>query len=371
MKLLMTADTVGGVWTYAVELCAALAGHGVEVALATFGAALRPHQRSDLHALPTVELHESGFALEWMDDPWEDVDRGSAWLLDLEARLRPDLIHLNDYARGVLPWRAPALVVGHSCVLSWWRAVRGEEAPSRWSRYRAAVTAGLRAADAVVAPTHALLRSLEQDYGPFAPARVIPNGRDAGRFHCAPKQDFILGVGRLWDEGKNVAALADIAPALPWPVRMAGPLEHPDGGGAAFPGVEPLGFLSAAELATCYARAPVCVLPARYEPFGLAALEAALSGCALVLGDLPSLREVWGDAALFVPPEDRSALGEAVLGLIRAPERRRELARPARQRALVFTPERMAGEYLELYRSLIERGRRGPERAAAASTGAQ
>ncbi len=32
-------------------------------------------------------------------------------------------------------------------------------------------------------------------------------------------------------------------------------------------------------------------LPARYEPFGLSVLEAALSGCALVLGDIPSLRE--------------------------------------------------------------------------------
>jgi hypothetical protein len=37
-KVLMTADTVGGVWTYALELAAGLGEHGVEVAIATMGA---------------------------------------------------------------------------------------------------------------------------------------------------------------------------------------------------------------------------------------------------------------------------------------------------------------------------------------------
>jgi glycogen synthase len=56
-----------------------------------------------------------------------------------------------------------------------------------------------------------------------------------------------------------------------------------------------------------YARASIYALPARYEPFGLSALEAALSGCALILGDIPSLREVWLEAAPYVSPDDESA----------------------------------------------------------------
>ncbi len=66
-------------------------------------------------------------------------------------------------------------------------------------------------------------------------------------------------------------------------------------------------------------RASIFALPARYEPFGLLPLEAALSGCALVLGDIPSLREVWGDAAWFVPPDDRDALTAAIGSLIASP----------------------------------------------------
>jgi hypothetical protein len=55
-----------------------------------------------------------------------------------------------------------------------------------------------------------------------------------------------------------------------------------------------LGPLEASELAGWMHRAAIYALPARYEPFGLSALEAAQAGCALVLGDLSSLREVWG-----------------------------------------------------------------------------
>jgi glycosyltransferase involved in cell wall biosynthesis len=91
-------------------------------------------------------------------------------------------------------------------------------------------------------------------------------------------------------------------------------------------------------------------LPARYEPFGLVALEAAMAGCALVLGDIPSLREVWGDAALFVNPEEDDELRDAIERLIAAPDARRALGLRARQRALTYSAGRMA----RLYRSVYE-----------------
>ena len=125
----MTADTVGGVWTYALELARALEPHGVEVELATMGRALDADQRAQLARSPVVDLHESEFALEWQDDPWDDVDRAGRWLLELEERCRPDLVHLNGYAHGALPWQTPVVVVAHSDVLSWWEAVRREPAP--------------------------------------------------------------------------------------------------------------------------------------------------------------------------------------------------------------------------------------------------
>ena len=366
-RVLMTADTVGGVWTYALELVRALGPHGVEVALAAMGAPPGEGQRAEAAGVPNLTVFESDFKLEWMEEPWADVRRAGEWLLHLEGRLRPDVVHLNGYAHGCLPWRAPALVVGHSCVLSWWRAVKGGDAPGVWGQYREEATRGLRAAGLVVAPTRAMLSALEEHYGPLPPARVVPNGRDASRFRPGAKEEFILTAGRLWDEAKNVSALARVAPRLAWPVCVAGEDRHPEGGARQFEGVRLLGRLSSETLAGWLARASVYALPARYEPFGLSALEAALASCALVLGDIPSLREVWGDAALFVPPDDHEALADALAGLTGDRARREELGRRARARALSFSPERMARGYLAAYTELLRGAPRAGEVAACAS----
>ena len=136
---------------------------------------------------------------------------------------------------------------------------------------------------------------------------VIHNGRSGRRFVPGTKRAFILAAGRLWDEAKNLRALSRISGAVPWPVIIAGPLSMSGQEGAAreqaaadYGGVQLMGALTQAELARLYGAAPIYAHPARYEPFGLSVLEAALSGCALVLGDIPSLRELWSGAAVFV-----------------------------------------------------------------------
>ncbi|MBI3802769.1 MAG: glycosyltransferase family 4 protein [Nitrospirae bacterium] len=351
----MTADTVGGVWNYALELVGALAPHGVEVVLATQGEAPSPAQRREAERLPNLTLTSGLFKLEWMRSPWQEVAQAGEWLLELERQWRPDLIHLNGYVHGALPWRSPVLVVGHSCVLSWWRAVRGEEAPSDWDRYRREVRRGIEAADCVVAPTVAMLDSLRHDYGPFRHGKVIPNGRNPALFAPSKKVPFILTAGRLWDEAKNIGQLDRIASTLPWPVCVAGESFHPDRWEVRFDALQPLGRLDPPALARWLSEASIFALPARYEPFGLLPLEAALSGCALVLGDLPSLREVWGDAALFVPPDNAEALRETLLRLIGDPPFSESMGRRAQRRARRYTPERMAAEYSALYGEMLAR----------------
>jgi glycosyltransferase involved in cell wall biosynthesis len=210
-----------------------------------------------------------------------------------------------------------------------------------------------------------MLAALERQYGGLPRTRVVPNGRDAAQFRPAAKEPFIFAAGRLWDEAKNVAALAGIAERLPWRVYLAGEQHHPEGADVEYPQVETLGRLSAPVLGEWLGRASIYALPARYEPFGLSALEAGFARCALVLGDIPSLREVWGDAALFVPPDDPEALERTLKMLIEQPERREALADRARERAFEFTPERMAAGYLTAYRYLREQ-RAGGERAGAA-----
>lgn len=361
----MTADTVGGVWTYAIELCRALAPMGVRVDLATLGGPLSASQALEARAVPGLTLHESTWRLEWMDDPWEDVRASGEWLLELEARLGPDIVHLNGYSHGALPWRAPALVVAHSCVLSWWQAVKGEPAPERYARYRDEVTRGLRAVSHVVAPSAAMLAEARRYYGPFLATRVIANARRAEAFLPGRKEAFVLAAGRLWDEAKNLAALEAAAPHLPFPVRVAGEVQHPGGGDAAVARqTQPLGRLSPVELAGWMGRAAIYALPARYEPFGLSVLEAGLAGCALVLGDIPSLRELWEDAALFVHPDDTQELTETLRHLMEHPARRERLAARARARALTFSPLRMADAYLKLYAGMSARPTREPALSA-------
>jgi len=352
MKVLMTADTVGGVWIYAVELSRALLREGVEVALATQGAPLTDAQREQVRGLAGVALFESAYKLEWMDDPWHDVARCSGWLLDVAAQVKPDVVHLNQFAYGGLPFRAPTVVVGHSCVMSWWAACRQDAPPAGWERYRREVTHGLQVADAVVAPTQAMLAALEHHYGPFSEARVIYNGRDAAERTPLPKEPLVLAAGRLWDAAKNVAALEAVAPRLPWAVVVAGD-GRPASEGKPEPGrAHALGKLLPTVLDGWFRRAAIYALPARYEPFGLSVLEAAQAGCALVLGDIESLRELWEGCALFVPPEDDAALEGALQELIASPKRRELLAARARERARAYTPERMAAQYAALYREL-------------------
>jgi glycosyltransferase involved in cell wall biosynthesis len=352
MRILMTADTIGGVWTYALELAQALGRQGVDVAIATMGAPLTREQRLEIQQIPALEVFESCFKLEWMDDPWADIDQAGEWLLQLETQLQPDIVHLNGYVHGILPWCTSTLIVGHSCVLSWWQAVKGKAAPGDWDRYHQAVTQGLQAAKRVVAPSHAMLAALHQHYGPLPEARVIPNGRDPARFRPGEKSEIILSVGRLWDEAKNLSVLEQVASDLEWPIYVAGELRHPQGGAVEPDQVRLLGRLSSSALIPWLAQAAIYALPARYEPFGLSILEAGLAGCALVLGDVPSLREIWGEAALFVPPDDIEALRHSLKTLIANPERRKILAVKARDRARQFTPQRMAAGYLEVYAEL-------------------
>jgi glycogen(starch) synthase len=358
-RVLMTADTLGGIWTYALELARALAPHGVQVVIATMGEPAREDQRREA-ATAAVELVESGFRLEWMDEPWDDVQRAGDWLLDVAARCRPDAVHLNGYVHGTLPWPVPVVVAAHSCVLSWWQAVKGEPAPPRWQRYRDAVRAGIHAADHLVAPSVAMLRAIFEHYGARPAASVVPNGRDDRFFVPRAKEEVVLAAGRMWDEAKNVSALATVAEHLPWPVLVAGDTTCPDGRARPTAGVTALGRLSNRELAAWMGRASIYALPARYEPFGLSPVEAALSGCALVLGDIPSLRENWHGRALFVAPDDARALEAALARLIGEPDTRRALARAARERALELTPARMAEGYLGVYRQAAERAARRP-----------
>jgi glycosyltransferase involved in cell wall biosynthesis len=248
-RLLLTADTLGGVWTYALELARALQHHGVQVVLATMGRPLLPSQRTEICSISGLTLCEGPFKLERMENPWSDVSRAGDWLLGLEEAVQPDVVHLNSYVHGAMSWHSPVLVVGHSCVSSWWEAVKGQAAPPSWERYCALVGRGLHAADLVLAPTQVMLSALERHSGRLRRSRVVPNGRDSAFFAAADKKPFILAVGRLWDEAKNIVMLDAVAPSLSWPIYVAGEDRHPVAGRVRYSALRPLGRLGSPVLA--------------------------------------------------------------------------------------------------------------------------
>jgi glycogen(starch) synthase len=239
----------------------------------------------------------------------------------------------------------PVLLTVHSCVFTWWQAVHGVRPPDAWDRYGELVASALHRADALAVPSAALRDQLSALHGELPPARVIPNGRSVPlTAPQAPREELVITVGRLWDEAKNAALLARAAPGIHGTVMLIGPGEL-DGvrGTGPLPGAEVLGWMR---------RACIFVEPARYEPFGLAALEAALSGCALVLGDIPSLREVWGDAAVYVSGEDPDELAATVNALLTDRRRREHAAQAAQDRARRYTPASMVIAYRRAYRDV-------------------
>jgi glycogen(starch) synthase len=350
----MTADTVGGVWSYAMELCSSLRPLGAEVALATLGGPLSRDQRREADRLPHIQVYESDYRLEWMPSPWDSLALAGEWLLSIENELSPTVVHLNHLVHAELQWQAPVIVVGHSCVFSWWKAVRGGRPDPSWAQYRRRVATSLRSATRVVAPSRAMLSALCHHYGPLQRTQVIPNARDPGNYQPGRKQPMIFSAGRLWDEAKNVRTLCEVAPSIAWPVFVAGADVGPDGQRPELKDVTQLGQLSSEAMSRWLAQAAIYAAPARYEPFGLSALEAALSGCALVLGDIESLREVWGNAALYAAPDSVEDLRDALADLIAHPAAIPVFAKRARSRANQFNPQQLASAYWSLYRSVCE-----------------
>lgn len=353
-RVLMTGDTIGGVWTYALQLVESLAPHGVEVTLVAMGGRPSAEQSRAAALLPNLELIESDLKLEWMTDPRSDLRQAQELLLQAEAAFAPDIVHVNGYANAAAGFAAPILIVAHSCVSSWWQACLREPIPRSWDAYRHRLQQGLAAADCVVAPSRAFLGSFMAANIISSPSRVIYNGRDPQCYRPRTKRPFVLAAGRLWDQAKNIGAVCRAAARLSQPVHVAG-----DG---ILPGPLPrnlrfLGLLDSAELAVQMAEAAVFIAPARYEPFGLAVLEAALSGCALVLGDIPTMRELWDGAASFVSPGDSDALANAIALLLADRQAAARAGLAARQRALKYGAEQMASAYVALYQELLASAR--------------
>ncbi|CAO4135471.1 glycosyltransferase family 4 protein [Methylorubrum extorquens] len=365
--ILMTADALGGVWQYSLELAEGLGRRGLSVTVALMGPAPSDAALARAEAASGARIRPTGMPLDWTAGRPEDVTGAAAAIARLARAEGADLVHLHSPALALADFDVPVVAVCHSCVATWWAALGSGPLPDDLA-WRADLAArGCRAADRLLAPTRAFAEATRSAYGLARAPEVVRNGR---RLSDVPgvgePASHAFTAGRLWDRAKNAAALDRLAARLDAPLLAAGPAEGPNGERFAADHLRLLGRLDAARMERELGQRPVFVSLAHYEPFGLAVLEAAGSGCALVLSDIPSFSELWEGAAILVPAEDDAAAAEAVRSLLVDPERRGSLADAARIRAARYGTDAMAGGVLGVFRDLLsETGSRALDRIAA------
>lgn len=344
MKLLMTADRVGGVWTYATELAAALAPLGVETAIAVLGPA-----GGVANASAPCGVIDTGLPLDWLADDPMPVRAAAGAIASLARGVGADLVQLNSPALAAARYPCPVIAVDHGTIAPWWRAAHGTPLPASFGWLSSLIREGLLAADAAVAPTAAYADEVARAYRlPRAPT-CVHNGRAPAALPAAAPATAAFTAGRLWDRVKRTDVLDRVAARVP--IRAAGPLVAPHGEAVAPRHLDLLGTLAPDALAAEYAQAPVFVSAASFEPFGLAVLEAAQAGCPLVLSDIATFRELWDGVARFVASDDPAAWAEAIA------DARADAAAgdTARTRAARYTPEATAGAMRALYGNLTRR----------------
>ncbi|WP_239025227.1 glycosyltransferase family 4 protein [Rhodoligotrophos defluvii] len=346
----MTIDAVGGVWRYAMELAMALGRRGIEVVFAGFGPQPSPAQRAEADRIGQLAWLDA--PLDWMAEEASALRKVPELIAKLADDVEADLLHLNlpSQASG-LTVSAPVLVVSHSCVVSWFRAVRNGPVPEHWTWQADLNRAGFASAHAVVAPSRSHAAMLKACYGPIQGLTVIHNGLE-GAISAEPKQDFVFAAGRWWDDGKNGAVLDEAARHIVWPVKAAGATQGPNGRGFAFHHARALGEIAHGKVRQLMGEAAIVVSPSIYEPFGLVALEGARAQAALVLADIPTYRELWDGAAVFADPREPKAFAEAVNRLARHPAQRAELGRRAFARAQAYSSTTQCAAFSALYERL-------------------
>lgn len=364
MRILMTTDTIGGVWTFTQELATGLLEAGCDIALVSLG--YLPNQVQQQWAdhmrerwFEHFQFDSEDAPLEWMQENDSAFTQAGPALLRTAEDFGPDVLHCNQFCFGALPIDLPKVITAHSDVLSWAKSCRVAELDdSIWLRhYRSLVQRGLDGAQNVVAPTRSMLDALGENFRLPGGCRVIGNGRYIRPMPHKSRKLQAITAGRLWDEAKNIKLLSKVS--SPIPLLVAGDSLFDGVSVSSTSGaVRMLGSLAENDLLRYFGDSELYICTSCYEPFGLAPLEAAMCGCALLLNDIPSLREVWQDAPLYF--HDAVSLSELLCRL----HGDRKLLTEARERSSVqaslYSREKMSCAYLSLFRHVRVRDKEIP-----------
>jgi glycosyltransferase involved in cell wall biosynthesis len=355
-RILVCTDAVGGIWTYAIELAQALRGD-FAIEFAILGPPPAPVQMQAAASAGAV-VHATSLPLDWTAASANALAQTSEALAGLARRRGVDLVQLHTPALvGGVAWPAPVLAVVHSCVGTWWQAMRGDAQPPADFAWRmAAVESGLGRADAVIVPTRTMRDALRRCYHVRRAIEVVHNTRGFALTMPDAERFGILAAGRLWDEAKNIALLDAAAELMDGiPVHAAGATSGPNGAGIALRSIRGLGAQSPDALRAEMGNARIFASPALYEPFGLAVLEAAQAGLPLVLADIPTFRELWADAAVFLTPRDPRVWANVLSTLHADVAQCSVMGEQARAHATRYDAGIFAGAMRGVYSGLIDK----------------
>ena len=386
MKILMVSweyppVIIGGLGRHVYQLATALAADGHEVVVLS-----RRPSGTDPSTHPTTdEVHEGVRVIAAAQDPHEfefgrdmmawTLAMGHAMIragLTLQAKgWQPDIVHAHDWLVA-----HPAIALAEFFDVPMVSTVHATEAGrhSGWvsgqiSRQVHAVESWfVRESDSLIACSASMSDEISELFGPdLAEIVVIRNGIDSSRWPFAPRRAHtgppeLLFIGRLeYEKGVHevIAALPRIRRTHPgttltiagdgtqqdWLVEVA--RKH-----KVLRCVRFVGRVDHDELLRLMHRADAAVLPSHYEPFGIAALEAAAAGIPLVTSNVGGLGEavIDGETGVSFPPRDVAALAAAVRRVLDDPVAAQRRARAARERLTSdFDWHTVAAETAQVY----------------------
>jgi glycogen synthase len=400
MKVLMVSweyppVVIGGLGRHVHHLSTALAAAGHEVVVLS----RRPTDTDPSTHPSSDEISEDVRVIAAAQDPHEFTffEDMMAWTLAmghamLRAGLsikdnssqqpwRPDVVHAHDWLVA-----HPAIALAEFYDVPMVSTIHATEAGrhSGWvsgslSRQVHAVESWLvRESDSLITCSASMRDEITELFGPgLAETTVIRNGIDAARWAFAARRSHpgppeLLYVGRLeYEKGVHdaIAALPRIRRAHPgttltiagdgtqldWLTQQA--RKHRVVKATRF-----VGRLDHDELLAALHRADAAVLPSHYEPFGLAALEAAAAGTPLVTTNIGGLGEavINGETGMSCPPRDVAQLVNAVCAVLDDPLAAQRRAHAARERLTSdFDWHTVADQTAQVYLA-AKRGERQP-----------
>ena len=368
---------VGGVERGVIEITRHIASWGHRILLLCKESRLDEVRRlfegtPEVTVLPLpVHTHVMSLKNAWMD---------FVVIQDIAAGEQADLIHFPYNWSFPLRKRAPTILTVHDVIPFTFR-----EAMGRFTNlflYKPGIRLACHLNDVIVTVSEFSKRDIAEKVGvPRDKIRVIPNGL---RELAPPDEEldralderwgledgFVLNVGGI-HERKNIPRLVQAFARLirqhgypgkllitgsvsgaPYRVRMKRICDRAVAEAGMEDRVVFTGFIPDAELDSLLRRADMLVYPSLYEGFGLPVLEAMQVGTPVVTSNLTAMPEVAAGAALLIDPHSVDEMVAAMKRLLEDEALRRDLIRRGKERARLFSWERTARQYLELYQEV-------------------